>query len=345
MTTLAPAPPTSTAISPVPLRQLAWVAWRRNRATLLGMVGALAALATYLLVTGLQTHAAYDDLGTCVPPITTDACRIRWDSFINNYGQRGLTGPLLLILPGIIGAVVGAPLIGRELESGVFRYSWTQGAGRIRWAAAIILPITIVTAALMGALGVLVTWRNQPLVLAGSTQRLDSSTFATTGVAVVGWTLLALSAGVLAGLLWRRVIPAVATAFVVWFGVAFLASVLRPHLMAPLTSSGELPLGSLEVADHWTKDGANVSVSEVSSVLEKVGVQMSADGFRAHVDKLNPAPTDPITYLADHGYLQVHLYQPDSRYWPFQWMELGGLVLISAALLALTFWLVRRRSV
>ena len=51
-----------------------------------------------------------------------------------------LMGPLLVVLPGIVGAVVGAPLIGRELESGVFRYSWTQGAGRMRWAVAVIIP-------------------------------------------------------------------------------------------------------------------------------------------------------------------------------------------------------------
>ena len=75
-----------------------------------------------------------------------------------------MTGPLLVLLPGIVGAVVGAPLIGRELESGVFRYSWTQGVGRMRWAVAVIIPIAVLTAALMGALGVLVAWRNGPMV-------------------------------------------------------------------------------------------------------------------------------------------------------------------------------------
>ena len=66
-------------IRPVPVRRLAWVAWRRNRATVLGLVGLLAALATYLVITGLQLHSAYDDLGSCVPPITSDACRLQWD--------------------------------------------------------------------------------------------------------------------------------------------------------------------------------------------------------------------------------------------------------------------------
>ena len=250
-----------------------------------------------------------------------------------------------MLLPGIVGAVVGAPLVGRELESGVFRYSWTQGVGRMRWAVAVILPIAVLTAAMMGALGLLVAWRNGPLLEAGPAQRLDCSTFPTTGVAVIGWTLLALSAGVLAGLLWRRVVPAVASTFAAWFGLALLASVRRPHLMTPLTSMGEPPTGSLDIANYWTKNGAPVSASEVSSVLESVGVQMRDDGFSAHVGGGSPAPTDPIIYLSEHGYIQVHSYQPDSRYWTFQWIELSWLVLASVVLLGLTFWLIRRRSI
>ena len=60
---------------------------------------------------------------------------------------------------------------------------------------------------------------------------------------------------------------------------------------------------------------------------------MSEDGFSAHVGKGSPAPPDPIAYLSEHGYTQVHSYQPDSRYWTFQWIELGWLVLVSVVLL------------
>ena len=93
MTTLAPAPRPSATVSPVPLRQLAWVAWRRNRATVLGLGGFLAALATYLVVTGLQTHAAYDDLGKLRPARSPPTpAGSSGTSFINSHGQRGLIG-------------------------------------------------------------------------------------------------------------------------------------------------------------------------------------------------------------------------------------------------------------
>ena len=80
-------------------------------------------------------------------------------------------------------------------------------------------------------------------------------------------------------------------------------------------------------------------------MLEKVGVTMSEDGFSAHADKGGTVPPDPIAYLSAHGYTHVHSYQPDGRYWTFQWIELGWLVPVSVVLLGLTFWLLRRRSV
>ena len=40
----------------------------------------------------------------------------------------------------------------------------------------------------------------------------------------------------------------------------------------------------------------------------------------------------------------VGSYQPDSRYWTFQWAELGVLLALSVALLGVAFLLLRRRS-
>jgi hypothetical protein len=36
---------------------------------------------------------------------------------------------LLQVVPVLIGAFIGAPVLARELEFGTFRYAWTQGVG------------------------------------------------------------------------------------------------------------------------------------------------------------------------------------------------------------------------
>jgi hypothetical protein len=48
--------------------------------------------------------------------------------------------------------------------------------------------------------------------------------------------------------------------------------------------------------------------------------------------------------LAQHGYTQWISYQPASRFWPFQWIEGGWLLALSALLIAVTIWLVRHRA-
>ena len=52
---------------------------------------------------------------------------------------------------------------------------------------------------------------------------------------------------------------------------------------------------------------------------------------------------DPVQYLLQHGYTQVTSYQPDSRYWPLQWIEFGWLTALALLLLGTAFWLLRRR--
>jgi hypothetical protein len=48
--------------------------------------------------------------------------------------------------------------------------------------------------------------------------------------------------------------------------------------------------------------------------------------------------------LSQHGYTQWTSYQPASRFWPFQWIESGWLLVLSVLLIGATVWLVRRRA-
>jgi hypothetical protein len=48
-----------------------------------------------------------------------------------------LTAALFQMIPPMIGAFVGAPVLARELETGTYRLTWAQGFGRARWTLAL----------------------------------------------------------------------------------------------------------------------------------------------------------------------------------------------------------------
>jgi hypothetical protein len=57
-----------------------------------------------------------------------------------------------------------------------------------------------------------------------------------------------------------------------------------------------------------------------------------------------PGPHDPFQCAAAEGYRDRFLaYQPADRFWPFQWIETGIYLAISALAVGVTVWLVRRR--
>ena len=341
MTAVALSAAPSTDLHPVPWRQLAWVAWRRYRLSLISTAALLALLAVSLIISGEHLRSAYDALKACTP---TDSAKCRYldEQFHNKYGAAGFLRPLLLLLPGILGAFVGAPLLARELETGTFRFAWTQGVGRMRWAVALIVPGAVGIAAIMVAFGALISWHQQPLIDYGISGRLEPSTFPTIGPAVAGWTLVGFALGVLAGLLWRRVVAALATAFAVWFGLAYLGSRFRAHYLSPLrTTSLDLSSRNLFVNQWWTYHGARVGQHEIDSKLESLGANVNGNSVSVHV---GPGGVDPFQYLLSHGYQQVTSYQPARRFWPFQWIEFGWLAILSVILLGVTFWLLRRRA-
>ena len=51
-----------------------------------------------------------------------------------------------------------------------------------------------------------------------------------------------------------------------------------------------------------------------------------------------------LSCITQPGYRQFITYQPASRYWPFQCIELGIFVALAAALIAVTFAVINRRD-
>src|SRR5271165_6628893 len=90
------------------------------------------------------------------------------------------------------------------------------------------------------------------------------------GVAFAAWTLAAFAIGALAGMLIRRVVPALAATLAVYAGLALAAGLyLREHYLTPLvTSNPNVPGSAWIISQWWTKGGKPVSQSVLGQVLQ-----------------------------------------------------------------------------
>ena len=239
-------------LRPVPWRRMAWVTWRQHRAALTGVAVFLGALAVYLWLTGLQIHHSY---ATVCHPASSLTCAM---NFSGRYGITAIFVSILLqAVPALIGAFAGAPVLAREMETGTFRFAWTQGIGRWRWALAKLVLLAVAVAAAAGAFSVLFSWYNQPFSAAGYAIPFSTRVFDRGEVAFAAWTLAAFAIGVLAGMLIRRVVPAIAATLAVYAGLALATALwLRQHYMTSLlTSKVNLPGSAWIVSQWYTKGG------------------------------------------------------------------------------------------
>lgn len=330
---------------PVPWRAIAWVTWRRQRAVAVGVAALLTVTAGYLLVAGLWMHRAAALVYAC-HPLGSGLCQGAASDFASGYALGiGVTVALLQAVPVLIGAFAGAPLLARELETGTFRFTWSQGFGRVRWTIAMLVPAAVAVMAATGALSALISWWAGPIWgIQTDDSPFQPTIFDLRGLGLAAWTLVAFAIGALAGMLIRRVVPAMAATLAAWTGLAVAAGYMRKHYQAPLvTSNLTVPRNTWVLSQGWTRGGKPVSLSALSQALLPIHVQATTQG---QFQPIGPVPqVDPMRYLVQHGYVQLTTYQPVSRFWTFQWIEAGWLAALSALLLIATVWLVRRRVV
>jgi hypothetical protein len=314
---------------------MAWVTWRQHRFALGGVAVFLGAFAGYLWLSGVAMHHAY---ATECHSGGALAC----GDFTDRYGTTAILVSIFLqAVPALIGAFVGAPVLAREMEIGTFRYAWTQGIGRWRWTLGRLVPVAVVVAAAAGAFSVLFSWYEQPFVAAGYAIPFSTRVFDLTGVAFAAWTLAAFAIGALAGMLIRRVVPAIAATLVGYAGLALATGLfLREHYLTPLVTSELNPPGSAWAVSQWyTKDGTFAFPARGSQLVEAVSQQCPGSlGVRGG------SSISPAQCLSQHGYTLWTSYQPGSRFWTFQWIEGGWLLALSVLLIAATVWVVRRRA-
>jgi ABC-type transport system involved in multi-copper enzyme maturation permease subunit len=325
------------------LAGLCWVAWRQHRTALLATLAVLAVGAVAPIYYGLAMHRDFTSLNLagCVPGADSEpgsvsraarACNAELADFQSDGNRVNQLMALLLPLPVIFGLFIGAPLLAREYESGTYRFTFTQGAGRTRWLVTKICLLTVLTIASTAGFTSLVMWWYAPLV------PLDGRIGQTSiqeiyGAVFVARAVFALALGILAGAVLRRVVPAIGATLVAWTAVVIASiTAVRPHLLSPLTviDMPGTPSGWI-ISDVWT--------SPTREVLNSSQVADDLYSAAAAGHKL-----DGAQYLFQHGYVHTVIYQPASRFWALQSIEAGGLIILSTAMLLAAVWLVRRRA-
>ena len=272
---------------------------------------------------------------------------------------------IVMIAPALIGLFFGAPLIAREIETGIFRLSWTQSVTLRRWLAVKLAVVGLAAMVIGGLLTWMVDWWISPID-AVNQNRFDPSNFGFHGVAPIGYAAFAFALGATAGALIRRTVPAMAAALA-GFAAARLAVTywIRPNFASPVHESVPIPLNGANVAfspalpPNVAFDPPTVNVPNAwvysTEVVNKSGhaptghylikacpsylgqtprhllpANSEATQFGACVDKLSKVLHTLVTF------------QPGSRFWPFQSAEMGVLLAAALALCGLTYWWLRR---
>lgn len=331
----------------VPWHRMAWVVWRQHRLAIAGVLALLAASAALILFEGVQLHHAYATVLAC-RLVGSGPCQQAANNFSDNYSATaGIVTALLQAVPALIGAFAGAPLLAGVFETGTFRYVFTQGFGRTRWAAAKLLALAVVVVVAALAFSVVFSWAYGPLLgMKGyGYSPLYSLFFDLRGIAFAAWTLAAFAIGVFAGVVIRRVLPAMFTTLVAYSGLALVTALfLRKHYRgALLTTNPNIGPPANVISRSWELHGEAVGLSALRTAMRPVDVRVVSAGVFSPGPS-TPEPFDPIHYLLSHGFTWVASYQPGSWFWPFQWIEGGWLLALSMLLGAGAILLVRGRA-
>ena len=331
---------------------MTWLTWRQFRFSALSVFAGLAVIAVILAITGP------DLVGR------------------TNFSDQEVlyigTTLVLYLLPAVIGVFWGVPMITRELESGTHSLVWNQTITRKRWLTTKLGYGVLVAMVAAALLSVAVTWWASPIDALAAKQtdrqllsRITPVVFGARSLVPIGYAAFALVLGVTVGMLLRRTVAAMAVTLAALAAVLVLVPLfVRPYLLPPqvqtVAITGEvitnitgdetgdiLEIGVRNPPGAWVL--ANETLDPAGNVVTRMPDFVQNCVPRPPRDGLAPPPERGsletcMAQLGTHGYHQRLTYQPGSRFWPLQWLELALYLAMSALLTWFCFRRIRHLS-
>ena len=149
--------------------------------------------------------------------------------------------------------------------------------------------------------------------------------------AFVAYVIFAISLGVAVGGFVRRTLPSMGVTLGIFVVVRLaIAIFVRPNFLPPLEWDISKPMTG---DDAW-----NVG----QRVVDFSGHPISRHDYNQLLANMQALQGSVGDYLREHGVIAYHLYQPQSRFWPFQNLEAGLFLTMAALLIAAAVWSTRR---
>jgi hypothetical protein len=325
---------------------MTWLVWRQYRAQ--GAIASvlLAAAAAVILADGFQIASHWHSI--IVTCSGNHACLQQQAPLVN--GVVSDLPYLSLIAPAVLGLLWGAPLVAHEFETRTSDFAWTQSVTRTRWLTVKAGWLLLTAAACGGAIAALITWWSGP-DNARFASAFEPGHFDDQGIVPIGYAVFAMALGIAAGTVARRTLPAIAVALGGFIALRLVISgFVRQHYMAAVTTYYNVTGSFTPPGQAWVL--AQGAVSKTGQVVP-AGWGDLYPALPASCQKLLPLVPGPksgspmtavFSCMQAHGWRGFATYQPASRYWAFQGIETGIYVLLAAALIAVTFVIVRRRD-
>lgn len=308
---------------------------RLARPNILASLVLLAAVAVYAVLTRRAMTGYMDDSGLSACLAAGEDCQSLARDFSDRFNVVIGSKLWFTMVPLLTGMFWGGPLIAREIEQGTHRLAWTQSVSRVRWLATKLAIFLLGAMAVAAIISQLMTWWFAPIERSQDFGRLSPDVFDFGGIVPIAYTIFAFALGAASGAIFKRTLPAMVITLVAYLPVKITVQFLRDRYMAPHQVT--YPFGTTsprEDSGDWILG---------SEIIDRSGRILGAPGVTHPCSDL-ASREDAQACAVENGYRFLDTYQPLHRFWPFQLIESGIFLGLSAVVLAVAVWWILRRT-